>query len=332
MTMVANNAPQVQGVAYNGEEYVPLDKAVISMLDRGFVRSDATYDVTHVWNGRFFRLDDYVERFFSSISALGMSIDETPEQVKEVLRECVARSGLRNSYVQMTCTRGVPPTGSRNPKDCKNRFTAFAQPFVWIATPEQQKTGLHMIVASNERISSRAVDLRIKNFHWLDLTSGILEAYERGATIAVHPGPDGKLTEGAGFNLFVVKGNILSTPDTNLFEGMTRRTVIETADRLQLKVEVRPIDRTELDTADEVFVTSTAGGIMPVTKIDAKVVGEGRAGALTCAVQDLYWSLHESPEFTTAVRYPAGIGTEQAPKGTDQDHELQLGDCGDSNE
>lgn len=302
-----DTSPAAQGIAYDGTGFVPLDSAMISMLDRGFVRSDATYDVVHVWNGNFFRLEEYVDRFFNSMAGLWMQIEESPDQVKSVLHECVARSGLRNAYVQMTCTRGVPPRGSRNPKDCKNVFTAFAQPFVWIATPEQQKTGVHMIVASNERISSKAIDLRIKNFHWLDLTKGILEAYERGATIAVHPGPDGKLTEGAGFNLFVVKGNTLATPDANVFEGMTRRTVIETVERLQLKPDIRPIDPIELFTADEIFVTSTAGGIMPVTKVDGLDVGTGMPGPLTRAVHDLYWSLHDAPDFTTPVNYSAEL-------------------------
>ncbi|MCL6284173.1 aminotransferase class IV [Ruegeria sp. 2012CJ41-6] len=299
----APESPEATGVAYDGREFVALNRATVSMLDRGFVRSDATYDVVHVWNGSFFRLDDYVTRFFVSMGALGMGIDESPEQVKDVLHQCVVRSGLRNAYVQMTCTRGVPPKGSRNPRECKNLFTSFAQPFVWIATPEQQETGVHMIVASNERISSKAIDLRIKNFHWLDLTTGIFEAYERGASIAVHPGPDGKLTEGAGFNLFVAKGNTLATPDTNVFEGMTRRTVLEAVGRLQLKTEVRPIDPQELSAADEVFVTSTAGGIIPVTQIDGQDVGSGSPGQLTRAVRDLYWSLHEAPDFATAVNY-----------------------------
>ncbi|MCL6284163.1 aminotransferase class IV [Ruegeria sp. 2012CJ41-6] len=297
------DTPETKGIAYDGDAFVPLESAVISMIDRGFVRSDATYDVTHVWKGRFFRLDDYVNRFFSSMRGLCMEIRESRDEVKSVLQECVARSGLRDAYVQMTCTRGVPPVGSRNPKDCENRFTAFAQPFVWIATPEQQAKGVHMIVASNERISSKAIDLRIKNFHWLDLTTGILEAYDKGASIAVHPGLDGNLTEGAGFNVFVVKGNRLATPDGNVFEGMTRRTVLETADRLQLKPEIRAVDPRELLDADEIFVTSTAGGIMPVTIVDGHDVGAGTVGPVTHSVHDLYWSLHEGSQYSSAVAY-----------------------------
>ncbi len=127
------------GVAYIDGEYVPLADARIPIIDRGFLRSDATYDVVHVWNGCFFRLDDHLDRFYRSMQGLRMSLDLTRDQMVEILTECVRRSGLSNAYVQMTCTRGVPPQGTRDPRLCKNRFYAFAQPFIWIATDQQRR-------------------------------------------------------------------------------------------------------------------------------------------------------------------------------------------------
>ncbi|MGQ3278644.1 MAG: aminotransferase class IV, partial [Shinella sp.] len=209
------------GVAFIDGRYMPVAEATVPILDRGFVRSDATYDVAHVWKGRFFRLDDHIERFFASMRGLRMSLPYTYEQIAEILIECVRLSGLRDSYVQMTCTRGLPPVGSRDPRLCTQRFYAFATPFVWIANDEQRRDGIPMVVSSVHRIAPQAVDPRIKNFHWLDLTMGIFEAYDRDAIVAVLRDGDGNITEGAGFNVFVVKDNVLYTPDSGVFEGMT---------------------------------------------------------------------------------------------------------------
>lgn len=304
--VLQSTKPTAGGIAFVEGEYLPLNEASVSMVDRGFVRSDATYDVTHVWNGRFFRLDDYVERFFQSMNGLRMTLDMTPEQVKSILHECVRRSGLRNAYVQMTCTRGVPPQGSRDPRACKNRFSAFVQPFVWIANEEQQQSGIPMIIAKTERIPPEALDPRIKNFHWLDLTMGILEAYDRGALVPVLPDRYGNVTEGPGFNVFSVKDGRLATPDRGVFEGMTRRTTIELAQQLQIPVEVRAVSADELRAADEIFITSTAGGIMPVTAIDGTTVGDGKPGRVTGLIRELYWRRHDEGWKATVVDYGDG--------------------------
>ncbi|MER9140396.1 aminotransferase class IV [Mesorhizobium sp. M0830] len=294
------------GIAFIEGAYMPLAQASVPLTDRGFVRSDATYDVVHVWQGRFFRLDDHIERFEASMRGLRMSLPYSASEIASILMECVRRSGLRDSYVQMTCTRGIPPRGTRDPRLCQNRFYAFAQPFVWIANEEQRRDGLRMVVSSVQRIQPEAVDPRIKNFHWLDLTMGILEAYDHDATVAVLVDRDGNVTEGAGFNVFAVRNGVLATPDRGVFEGMTRRTVIEIAEESGIPCEVRQVSAGELRAADEIFITSTAGGIMPVTALDGHIYGDGKPGALTCRIQDTYWHRQDVGRFCTNVDYRDG--------------------------
>ncbi len=291
------------GVAFIDGVYMPLAKASIPLTDRGFVRSDATYDVAHVWKGRFFRLDDHIERFQQSMKGLRMSLPYSAQEIADILIECVRRSGLRDAYVQMTCTRGVPPRGTRDPRLCQNRFYAFAQPFVWIANEEQRRDGLKMVISSVQRIQPEAVDPRIKNFHWLDLTGGIFEAYDRDAVVAVLIDRDGNITEGAGFNVFAVRDGVLATPDRGVFEGMTRRTVIELAGEAGIACEIRPVSADELRGADEIFITSTAGGIMPVTELDGRIYGNGRPGSITNRIHDLYWGRKEDGWLCTTVDY-----------------------------
>lgn len=293
----------IEGVAFMDGRWMPLAEASVPILDRGFVRSDATYDVAHVWKGRFFRLMDHVERFRASMAGLRMSLPYTAQEIAGIMVECVARSGLRDAYVQVTCTRGLPPPGTRDPRLCRNRLYAFAQPFVWIADERQRREGLRMILARTQRIPPESLDQRIKNFHWLDLTMGIFEAYDRDATIPLMPAADGTVTEGPGFNVFVVKDGALATPGRGLFEGITRRTVIEIAAGLQMRCEVRPVRAEEVAAADEIFISSTAGGIMPVTGYEGRAVGDGRPGPVTARIHDLYWRRHEDDAFSTPVPY-----------------------------
>ena len=304
MSIVASQLPKdndAQGCAYVDGSFIPLAEARIPMLDRGFVRSDATYDVTHLWKGRFFRLDDYIERFYASMAGLRMEIDESPAELRNLILQAARHSGLEDAYVQMTCTRGVPPAGSRDPRMCKNQLSLFVQPFVWIARPEQQEIGLKMVVARTPRIPSEAVDQRIKNFNWLDLTRGIFEAYDQGADFAVHPSIHGGLTEGAGFNFFCMKGRTLSTSADGIFEGMTRRTVMELAPSHHLTLEVGRVTAEQLQDADEVFLTSTAGGVMPVSEVNGRQIGSGRPGPVTLSLRKAYWELHSNPEYTAAL-------------------------------
>lgn len=291
------------GIAFVEGVYMPLAQASVPIVDRGFVRSDTTYDVTHVWKGRFFRLDDHIERFETSMRGLRMSLPYSAKQIADILTECVRRSGLRDAYVQMTCTRGIPPRGTRDPRLCQNRFYAFAQPFVWIANEEQRRDGLKMVVSSVQRIQPEAVDPRIKNFHWLDLTMGIFEAYDRDALVAVLIDRDGNITEGAGFNVFAVRDGVLATPDRGVFEGMTRRTVVELAREMGVACELRPVGADELRAADEIFITSSAGGIMPVTVLDGRIYGNGKPGALTSSINELYWQRHDAGWLCTEIDY-----------------------------
>jgi branched-chain amino acid aminotransferase len=291
------------GVAHVDGQYVALRDARIPLVDRGFVRSDATYDVAHVWQGRFFRLDDHIDRFLWSMGELRMSLPISKKEMRHILEQCVALSGLRDAYVQMTCTRGVPPPGSRDPRECQNRFYAFSQPFVWIGTPAQQRTGLAMVISQVQRIASAAIDTRVKNFHWLDLTMGIFEAYDRGALVAALPDAQGNVTEGAGFNVFGAKDGALFTPRRNVFEGMTRRTVIELARQLGIGCELADIPVQRLREADEIFITSTAGGVMPVTRLDGASVGNGEVGPLTQQLQRMYWQRAADDPRNTPVPY-----------------------------
>ena len=289
-----------KGAAYIDRKIVPISEAKILILDWGFLHSDATYDVVHVWEGKFFRLNDHLERFFSGMQKLRMSIPYTREELHLILSNCVKASGLRDAYVEMITTRGLPKPGSRDPRTCANQFFAFAIPFVWIT--ESQK-GLNLVVSHKQRIPAESVDPIIKNYHWLDLVMGQFEAYDRGGETAVVVDSHGNIMEGPGFNIFIVKDSELTTPAKGVLEGITRKTAIELATEYGYKVIQDNLAPDRARSADEVFATSTAGGIIPITKIDDQIIGSGATGPVTQKLQDGYWALHNDPRYISKIDY-----------------------------
>ncbi len=292
-----------QGCAWIEGEYVALAEAKISLFDWGFLHSDATYDVAHVWQGRFFRLCDHIARFEASMAGLRMSIEQDRAAIETILSECVRRSGLRDAYVEMICTRGQPAPGSRDPRTCRNRFFAFAIPFIWIADLEQQNVGLHLHISDRQRIPPEALDPRIKNYHWLDMVMAQYDAYDDGADNVVLVDARGNLVEGPGFNVFVLRDGTISTPARGMLEGITRRTAIELAERVHYVVVERDIPLEQASDADEIFITSTAGGVMPVTRLNGEPVDDGLPGDATMQLRGAYWDLHRDPTYSVEVDY-----------------------------
>jgi branched-chain amino acid aminotransferase len=292
------------GVAYMDGQYLPIAEAKVSVLDYGFLHSDATYDTAHVWEGRFFRLDAHLDRFLKGVEKLRLTVPLDRAGITRVLMTCVALSGLRRAYVEMICTRGSSPDFSRDPRQAHNRFIAFAVPFGSVANAEQMARGLHLAVSEIVRIPPRSVDPTIKNYHWLDLVRGLLEAYDKGAESALLLDLDGNVAEGPGFNVFSVEAGRLRTPGSGVLMGITRSTVFDLAREIGLPADAGALSREAIARADEVFITSTAGGIMPVTRIDGRPVGSGEVGPVTRRLTDLYWQRHEDPQWSTPVAYP----------------------------
>lgn len=296
----------MQGCAYVNGQFVAPEDAKISIFDWGFLHSDATYDVAHVWQGSFFRLGDHIDRFFASMDRLRLDPGRTRDEVREVMHECVRRSGLRDAYVEVLCTRGLPQPGSRDPRTCSNQFMAFAIPFVWIADPAKQARGINLVVSDVQRIAPASVDPRIKNYHWLDMVMALFQAYERGGESAVLVNAAGDVAEGPGFNVFALVDGELITPDSGVLEGISRRTMIELARATGIPVRAAPLPVAALRRASEVFLSSTGGGAVGVSQVDGVPIGgraAGEFGPVTRRLQAAYWALHDDPRYAEPVRY-----------------------------
>jgi branched-chain amino acid aminotransferase len=299
----AGGPPWPGGAAWINGRYRPVEEARISVLDLGVTRSDGTYDVVHVWDGRFFRLDAHLDRFTASLARLRLDPGHDRAQIEDILHGCVRHAGLREAYVSMTCTRGRLAPGSRDLRTARPTFYCYAVPFVWISSPERQLAGASLWVSDLVRIPPASVDPRVKNYHWLDLDLALLEAYDHGADLVALRDLSGAITEGPGYNVFAWVDGRWLTPAGGTLAGVTRRTTIELAQQAGQPVEEGWLAADDLRQAAEVLVTSTAGGIMPVTAVDGQPVGDGMPGPLTIRLRDRYWASHTDPRYTIPVRY-----------------------------
>ena len=280
------------GAAYVIDGFVPLGRAAVPITDLGFMRADAVYDVVSVSRGRFFRLPDHQARFARSCARVALTNPFTAEEEAALLNALVARTGLRDAYVWWAVTRGVNPPAAADRLHAarfSNRFYAFAMPYLFIKDDAERQAGIDLRVARDHiRIPVDAVDPRAKNFCSLDLSMSLMEAGKHGADWAVMTDGRGALTEAPGSNVFVVADGGVLTPDVGCLEGITRQTVREICAELGLPVRVGRVTVDMLKSADEAFLTSSAGGIVPVSAVDGRPLCRG-AGPVSTTVHNLYW-------------------------------------------
>jgi len=293
-------------VVYVNGEYVPKDQARISIFDYGFLRGDAVFDTTSAWNGRIFKLSAHLARFDLSLRAARIPCPLPLEELRGVIVETTRRCGLRAAYIQTIVTRGEPPLGVRDLAQCRPGLIVFAVPYVFILNAEQIRAGGRGMIASTRALPVQSLDPKIKSLSRLHFDLATLQGKAAGMDVALMLDLDGHVTEGPGFNVFVVKGGELFSPPDGILMGITRQTVFELAAENQIPAREAQLTTYDLYAADEVFLTSTAGGIMPLVEIDGRPIGDGKPGPVSQRIHDLYWALRESDRDGTPI-FPESV-------------------------
>lgn len=286
-------------------ELIPTSQAALPVTDWGLTHSDITYDVVHAWDGRFFRLDDYLTRFEQSLLKCNLSIEQSREDIRTILHQIVSRSQLKRAYVSFVASRGQPSVmGSRDPRDCVNHFYAWCVPFVWVFTEEAVERGVCLQVPEKiNRIASNAVDPTAKNYHWGDFTQGLIKAKQEDFDNTLLLDSAGHVTEGPGFNVFIIKDGQVATPRSGVLEGITRKVSMEICASHHLTVKEKDITLEELLNADEVFATTTGGGLVPIVRVNQHRYSNNAPGELTLALQATYWEWHGNNTMSEVINY-----------------------------
>lgn len=267
---------------YLNGEYIPKCEARISVEDRGFMLADGVYEVTCCYDGVPFYLDRHLERLRRGLAMMRIPFDA--EVMDEVSGQLIARNGLDKvptSLVYLQITRGVAPRTHAFPKEPVTP-TVYAHAKAWERqTPEQWSEGCHAATVPDRRWGR--VD--IKTICLLPNVLGVQAAVDAGADHAIMV-KDGVAIEGAMHNFWaVVDGTVVTHPLTQgILPGITRGVVLEVARENGIPVDERPIQVEELATAEEFFFTGTTAEVRPCTRVDGRIVGDGKAGPVTRAL------------------------------------------------
>ena len=269
---------------YLNGQFLPLAEAKISVLDRGFIFGDGVYELVPVYSKKPFRLDEHLRRLQGSLDNIRLANPHGMAEWRERILQLIALQDFADQSLYIQVTRGVAPRDHAFPKGVPPTVFMFSQPLV-TASIEQKAAGVCAVTA----VDNRWLRCNIKA---ISLLANILlrqEAIDVGCAETVML-RDGFLTEGAASNIFVVKDSILRAPPPSnlMLTGITYDVVLELASAHDIPTEVRPIARAELQTADELWMTSSTKEIMAIVKLDGVAVGAGVPGPLAQRMDALY--------------------------------------------
>ena len=264
--------------------------ASISVYDHGLLYGDGVFEGLRAYDGRIFRLARHVERLYDSAKSINLAIPHTQEEFAALMVEAVGRSGLRDAYLRPVVTRGVGDLGLDSRK-CPTATVIIIVDTIAVWSADRYEQGLDVVTAATPVPHREALSPRVKSLNYLAHVMAKLEGSLAGADEVLMLDPAGYVAEGSGQNLFVVRGGRLRTPPVwaGILQGVTRDAVIELAREAGFPAEESPLNRHDVYTADEAFLTGTASELAPIRRYDGRLIGAGRAGPIT---RDLHARFH----------------------------------------
>ena len=275
----------------DGKYYDERD-AKISVFDHGLLYGDGIFEGIRAYHGRVFKLREHLDRLFYSAKAILLDIPMSPAQIARAVVETCRKNKIRDGYIRLLVTRGVGTLGL-NPKTCKRPSVIIIADKIQLYPPGVYRRGLNIITVPTTRNLHSALNPAIKSLNYLNNILAKIEANNGGCEEAVMLNAEGFVAECTGDNLFIVKNGALLTPplSAGALYGITRQTVMELAEEAGLKVSEPNLTRYDLFCADECFLTGTGAEIVPVVKIDGRIIGTGKPGAVTRQLEDDYHAL-----------------------------------------
>jgi len=271
-------------IVYLNGEYLPLDQACVPVLDRGFIFGDGVYEVIPVYGGKAFRLQHHLQRLKNSMQAVRLTNPHTDEEWSTIINDVVTRNSSGDQSIYLQITRGVARRDHRFPGDATP--TVFVMSNLFEAVPKEQlEHGVNAITLDDIRWQYCS----IKSIALLPNILLRQQAVEQGAAEAILL-RNGEVTEGAASNVFIVKDGVITTPPKTdcLLPGITRDLLVEQANEHGLAVKETNIKQTDLETADEIWLTSSTKEILPVTQLNGQTVGSGKPGTVWQQMYALY--------------------------------------------
>lgn len=280
---------------YLNDKFVPEDEAKISVFDSGYLYGDGIFEGIRAYNGRVFRLEEHIDRFYDCARAINLKLSETKEQMCKIVADTCAKNGMSDAYIRLVASRGVGDMGL-NPATKKNPSVVCIACQIALYPEEEVKKGINVVTAATRRNYGEVLAPQIKSLNYLPNIMARMEAHNAGAVEAVCMSREGYVAECTGDNIFLVKNGVIKTPHPGIgiLLGITRKAVMEIVCGMGGEVQETFMNRFDLYTADEMFVTGTAAEVVPVSKIDGREVGNGKIGPVTEEIRGKYMALVRS--------------------------------------
>ena len=281
------NRSDTEYTSYFNGEWMPLSEVKIHPLDSGFTVGDVVFDLGRTFNGKSFRMREHVDRLYRSLKFVridpGMSLEEMIDLSEEALqRNEHLRGEAEDLTVRQFVTRGLG-AGRRRHQTSTPTVGVIVQHVQFGGFAHLYETGAHGVIARTRSHPAETIDPKMKHYSRLNFNLAEMEAADvdpDGWPILMDM--DGYLTEGTGYNMFLVSDGVIKTPqDKAILQGISRGKVLDLADQLELEAVEEDLQPYDLYNADEAFFTGTSPCVMPVTKADHRQIGDGRPGPIT---------------------------------------------------
>ena len=277
---------------YIDGKYYDQKNAKISVFDHGLLYGDGIFEGIRAYNGRVFKLTEHIDRLFYSAKAILLKIPRSHGEIVRAVVETCRRNKIRDGYVRLLVTRGAGTLGL-NPNRCKNPSIIIIADKIQLYPAELYQRGMEIITVPTTRNLHSALNPAIKSLNYLNNILAKIEANNAGCEEAIMLNAEGFVSECTGDNIVIVKAGQMLTPplSAGALYGITRGVVIELAREEGLTVAEPNLTRYDLFNADECFLTGTGAELIPIVKIDGRVIGAGKPGPITRRLVDKYHAL-----------------------------------------
>lgn len=267
---------------YIDGNWFPKSEAKISVFDHGLLYGDGVFEGIRSYNCLVFKLEEHLSRLYESAHTIMLKIPLDQKKMAAVVVETLRRNRLRDAYIRVVVTRGVGDLGL-DPEKCPKPTIIVITDKIVLYPDRLYEGGLEIITVPTVRNHPEAVNPALKSLNYLNNILAKIEATNSGYREALLLNPQGYVAECTGDNIFMVKnGTLLTPPDhVGVLRGITRATILDIARKKKIPAEERILTRHDLYNASEVFLTGTAAEVIPVVKIDGRIIGRGKPGALT---------------------------------------------------
>ena len=278
-------------------EFVKWEDAKIHILTHALHYGSGVFEGIRCYNTEkgpaIFRLKEHVDRLFNSAGIYMMNIPYSNEKINDVIKETVTKNGVKECYIRPIVYYGYGEMGL-NPKTTPVDVAVAIWPWGTYLGEEGLKNGIRCKISSWARIDNRILPTQAKACgHYLNSILAKREAINSGYDEAILLNLDGKVVEGPGENLFIVKnGTIITSPvSIGALDGITRKSLITVSEDMGLRVNIREFTKDELYNADEAFLTGTAAEVTPVREVDDNTIGTGTRGPITEKIQNKFFDI-----------------------------------------